>query len=100
MIADDNLARAKGHSPEQVEARQRVARLFARMHLKDQAPLAAIDFTQPLTSLNAQKIDVANPKSKGFLGLGNKPAYLVTQNFPPKKPDDPLYALEYFPLRT
>ena len=102
QIADDNLARAKGHSPEQVQARQRVAKIFAEMHLPADAHaagLSAIDYAMPLNTVNGRKVDVNNPKS-GFLGLGRRPAYLVSTRFAPKKPEDPIYALEYCPLKT
>jgi hypothetical protein len=103
---DHALALAKGHSPEQIEARKRVYKTFSEQHLPQEKPeniqalAAAIDYTQPLVSMNARGIDVNNPKSKGMLGLGRKPAYLLSQQFPPKTDADPLYALEYFPLKS
>jgi len=104
-MKDDTLARTKGSLPEQVEARKRVARLFCQIHLPDEKPperdarLAVIDYTQPLFPNNARGIDINAPKSTGFLGMGRKPAYIVSVKFPPRKPDDPVYALEYFPVK-
>ncbi len=103
MIADDNLARAKGNSPEHIEARRRVAKMFAEMHLPADAHegrLSTIDYTMPLNAVNGRKVDVNNPKNGGFLGLGRRLAYLVSARFVPKKPEDPIYALEYSPLKT
>jgi len=103
-MKDDALARTKGSSPEQVEARKRVARLFCEIHLPDEKPaernvrLAGVDYTQPLFPTNARGIDVNAPKG-GFLGLGRKPAYIVSAKLPPKTPDDPVYALEYYPVK-
>jgi hypothetical protein len=102
-LKDHDLARAKGQSPEQIQARHRVLKVFCEQHLPSESPetfAARVDFSQPLLSTNARGIDLNNPKSKGFLGLGRKPAYLLSQRFPPKTDTDPLYALEYFPLKS
>ena len=105
MIQDDSLARSKGNGPEQIEARRRVALLFCKCHLPKETPelqanrLAMIDYTSPVISTNAKGIDINNPK-RGFLGMGRKPAYFISEAIPPKKPEDPVYALEYFPLKT
>jgi hypothetical protein len=100
---DDALAREKGSTPSHIEARKRVASLFCSTHFPKDAPavregrLALIDFTQPLFAVNGRTIDPN--KSAGFLGMGRKPAYLVSEAYPPKKPDDPIYALQYVPLK-
>lgn len=31
--------------------------------------------------------------------MGRKPAYLVSQKFPPKGAEDPIYCLQYLPLK-
>jgi hypothetical protein len=103
---DHALALAKGHSPEQIEARNRVYKTFCDQHLPNEKPenmqalAVQIDYTAPMVSMNARGIDVNNPKSKGLLHLGRKPAYLLSRQFPPKTDADPLYALEYFPLKS
>ena len=103
---DHKLALAKGQSPAQIEARKRVVNVFWEQHLPHEKPealqalTARVDFTQPLVSMNARGLDVNDPKAKGFLGLGRKPAYLLSRQFPPKTDADPIYALEYFPLKS
>ena len=103
---DHALALAKGSSPEQIEARKRVVKVFCEQHLPHEKPdvlqsfYSRVDHTQPLVSMNARGIDVQNPKSRGFLGIGRKPAYLLSQQFPSRTDTDPIYALEYFPLKT
>jgi hypothetical protein len=103
---DDALARAKGAAPEQVAARQRVAKLFCEIHFTAESAevraghLASIDYSAPLAPINARTVDPQNPKAKGLFGLGRKPAYLVSARFPPRKPEDPIYALEYFPVKA
>jgi hypothetical protein len=105
FMKDDSLARAKGSTPEQIEARKRVARLFCELHFpKDnaaaiEARLAPVDYTQTVTTTNGRLVNMETPKSVGFMGMGRKPAYFVSAAFPPKKPDDPIYCLEYFPLK-
>ena len=105
LYRDDALAQSKGESPEHRQARQRVARLFCELHLPDDTPadrdtrLAAIDYTFPVTSTNARGVDVNNNKSKGFLGMGRKKAYIISLRYPPQKPEDPVYALEYTPIK-
>ena len=102
---DHKLALSKGQSPAQIEARQRVVNVFWEQHLPHKKPdalqafAARVDLTQPLVSMNARGLDVNNPKAKGLLGLGRKPAYLLSPQFPPKSDTDPIYALEYFPLK-
>ncbi len=99
---DDALARAKGNAFEQVEARQRVARLFCELHLPDDAPaqrdarLAAIDYQMPLAAINARGKDLSAPRSGRLFNFGRKPSYLVSTRFPPKTDAEPLYTLEYF----
>ena len=104
-MQDDALARAKGSTPEQVAARQRMAKLFCGMHFSRESEelrgqrLALIDYTAPITSVNGRSVDLQNPKSKGFMGMGRKPAYFISATFPPQKPEDPIYALEYYPVK-
>ena len=104
-MKDDNLARAKGSTPEQIDARKRVAKLFCDMHLPTEKPpqidarLAQIDYTQTVTTTNGRQKKLDDPKGTGFLGFGRKPAYLVSTQCPPKTDADPIYALEYFPLK-
>lgn len=98
--ADDGLARSKGATPEQVAARQRVVKLFCGIHfVNEPVEVAQVDYAEPVRTINGQGQDLQNPKSRGFMGLGRKPAYLVSAKFPPKKPEEPIYALEYFPLK-
>jgi hypothetical protein len=103
---DHELALVKGQSPEQIEARKRVVRLFFELHLPDETPdaveafLQRVDCTQPLVSMNARGIDVQNPKARGFLGLGRKPAYLLSKRYAPAQDTDPLHALEYYPAQA
>jgi hypothetical protein len=105
-LKQDLVARSKGSSPEQIEARKGVARLFCEMHFPADTPaardarLAQIDYTQPLSPANGRTVDTGNPKASGFLGMGRKPAYLVSAQFLPKKPEDPIYALQYIPLKS
>jgi hypothetical protein len=103
---DHQLALSKGQTPEQIEARKRVVNVFWEQHLPQEKPevlqsfMARVDYTQPLVSMNARGIDVQNPKGKGLLGLGRKPAYLLSLQFPPHTDTDPIYALEYIPLKS
>ena len=54
----------------------------------------------PVTNVNARTVDASKPKKNGLFGFGRKrPAYLVSKHLPPTKPDDPIYALEYYPLK-
>jgi hypothetical protein len=102
---DDALARGKGSSPEQVAARQRVTKLFCAIHFAGEAAeatasrLAAVDYQAPVTTINGRTVDVQNPKAKGFLGLGRKPGYWVSEKYPPKGAEEPIYAIEYFPVK-
>ncbi len=106
LMKDDTLARAKGNTPDQLAARQRVASLFCDIHFPAEtaaaraARLATLDYSAPVTNLNGRAVDLQNPRAKGLLGLGRKPAYLVSARFPPQKPEDPIYALEYFPVKA
>ena len=106
FMKDDALARAKGSTPDQVAARQRVARLFCDIHFASESPelragrVALIDFSLPVATINGRAVDPQNPKSKGFLGMGRKPAYFFSAAFVPQKPEDPIYALEYFPVKA
>ena len=101
---DDALARARGSSAEQIAARQRVVKMFCEIHFPKDTPeiregkLAQVDYTVPTTTLNGRNVDLDNPKSKGFLGIGRKPAYFVSEAIPPQKPEEPIYVLEYFPV--
>jgi hypothetical protein len=104
-MKDDSLARAKGDTPEQVEARTRVAQLFCQIHLPDDTPdaraarLAAIDYACPVSSTNARGIDVNNTRGTGFLGFGRKKSYILSAKYPPQKDEDPIYALEFTPVK-
>jgi hypothetical protein len=106
LMKDDTLARSKGNAPEQVEARKRVVKLFCEIHLSDEKPperdarLAKIDYTQPLFPNNVRGLDVEAPKRAGFMGLGRKPAYIVSAKYPPKTAEDPIYALEYYAVKS
>ena len=101
---DDTLARTKGSSPHQVEARRRVVTQFCEIHFPEDtadqrsARLADIDCTRPTTIRNGRTVNLANPKSKSL--FASKPAYLVSAKYPPASADAPIYALEYFPLRS
>lgn len=103
---DYKLAVNKGSSPDHIDARRRVARTFCEIHFPKETPadlqhrLDAIDYSQTLAVVNARGIDVDNPKRTGFLGIGGKLAYYVGAAIPPKQPGDPIYALEYHPLKT
>ena len=105
MQNDDKLARAKGSSPEQLIARQHVAAFFREAHCPTDAPevraahLAAIDYGAPVATINGRTVDLQSPRAKGLLGLGRKPAYWVSERFPPKSAEDPIYALEFFPVK-
>jgi hypothetical protein len=98
---DDALAREKGSTPAHIEARKRVADLFCTQHFPRDTPaaidarLAAIDFSQPVFPTDGR----AASKPAGFFGLGRKPAFLVSDAFPPKAPTDPIYALQYIPIK-
>jgi len=101
---DHSLGLAKGQSPEQVEARKRVVKVFFEQHLPEETPeaveafLQTVDSTQPVVSMNARGIDVQNPRGKGLMGFGRKPAYLLSKQFLPHTETDPIYALEYYPV--
>ena len=41
-------------------------------------------------------MNIALTGATGFLGMGRKPAYRKSEKLPPKKDDEPIYALEYF----
>lgn len=105
-MKDDNLARAKGSTPEHIEARKRVAKLFMEMHFDDHSPavtapyLAAIDYTLPVTTTNGRIKNLENPKGSGLLGMGRKPAYIQSKRFPPKNDTDPIYVLEFYPVKN
>ncbi|HEY4329746.1 MAG TPA: hypothetical protein VGN88_08415 [Phycisphaerae bacterium] len=106
MGKDDAQARVKGNTPEQVVARKRMANLFLDAHFSDESPetrqarLARIDFNMPLFTVNGRGLDFDNPKSKGLLGMGRKPSYMVSSKYPPKTPQEPIYALEYYSLKS
>jgi hypothetical protein len=106
LMKDDALARAKGKTPEQIEARKRVAAVFCELHLSQQKPeeiqalLAAMDYDMTVSTTNGRNVDLENPKGSGFLGLGRKPVYLQSKAYPPADDQHPIYALEYFILET
>lgn len=102
---DDQLARTRGETPEQVEARKRVAALYCELHFPQEPPadigkiLAAIDYQMTVTTLDGRSVDMENPKGIGFLGFGRKPTYLLSKAHPPRD-QQPIYALEYFAVET
>ncbi len=106
LTQDAGLAAAKGASPDQQAARRRVAELFCSIHLPTATPdevaarIAALDLGQPVQVVNAAGIDTSAPPARGFWGVGKKPQYLVSKAVPPKKPDDPVYALKSFPAKN
>jgi hypothetical protein len=61
--------------------------------------LAEVDYALPVATVNGHGVDLVNPKGKEFFGMGRKPAYWVSERFPPKTAEDPIYALEYFPVK-
>ena len=101
-----DLARSKENTPDSVEARKRVAKQFSDIHLQSDSPadraasLARIDYAMPVTNVNARNIDINKPKKNGIFGFGRAPAYLISKHLPPTKPDDPIYALEYYPVKS
>ena len=103
---DTALALSSGTTPEHQAARRRVADQFCGIHFSHEsapartARLARIDYTQPVCVRNVRGVDVENPKRSGFLGLGRKPEYFISTVFPPREPDDPIYALEYYPVKS
>jgi hypothetical protein len=107
LLKDDTLAQSKGNTPEHIEARQRVAKLFCEIHLPTETPdaiaarLAAIDYTCPVVNINVRGVNLDAPKKKaGFFGLKRQPSMIISTVFPPVKPEDPVYALEFFPVKT
>jgi hypothetical protein len=106
FMKDDQLARTKGDSPEQVEARKRVAALYLEMHYPQESGaeiekiLSVIDYQMTVSTTNGRFVDMENPKGIGFLGFGRKPCYLVSKAYPPHDEQQPIYALEYFAVET
>ena len=102
LIEQDALARAKGKTPEQIEARRAVVDIFCRMHLPDAPPTLrdGVDYEQPVAGVNGRTASLENPKGGGLFGLGAKPSYLVSKTVPPKSDEDPIYALQYFPRKN
>jgi hypothetical protein len=95
------LAMAKGNSAEHTAARRTVIMDFISVHNPKTAEnpqpfLVTVDFASPVRVVNGRDIDMDHPKATGFFGMGRKPAYLRSENMPPKTPEDPVYALEYF----
>ncbi len=105
FLKDDTLARAKGKTPEQIAARKRVAATFCQWHLPNEKPedlqklYDQIDYDMPVGPTNGRNRDLEHPKGTGLLGMGRKPAFIQSKAFHPHKPDDPIYCLEYFPLK-
>jgi hypothetical protein len=103
---DDTLARTKGKTPEQIEARKRVAALYLELHYPQVKPdeiqnvLAVIDYEMTVSTTNGRYVDLEKPKGTGFMGFGRKPQYLVSKAYPPKEEKDPIYALEYFVVES
>jgi hypothetical protein len=106
LLQDDTLAQSKGNTPEHIAARQRVARQFCDIHLPNEdtatrdARLASIDYTCPVVVMNAKGIDPNAPKKRGLFDFKRKPTHVLSTCFPPQKPDDPVYALEYFVIKS
>jgi len=106
LTQDAEMAASKGASPEQQAARRRVVELFCSMHVPETTPgqteayLATIDLEQPVQVVNASGVDTNVPATRGLFGMGRKPQYLLSKALPPKKPEDPIYALKSFPART
>jgi hypothetical protein len=104
-VKDDALAREKGSTPAHIEARKRVAALFCDIHFPADKPaarevrLAPIDYTQPVSPANGRTVAANSSKPAGFFGMGRKPAYLVSEAYPPKTPEEPIYALQYIPIK-
>ena len=102
---DADLASSKENAPASIEARKRVAKQFSDIHLQSDSPaeraagLNRVDYAMPVTNVNARTVDISKPKKNGLFGFGRAPAYLVSKHLPPTKPDDPIYALEYYPLK-
>lgn len=97
-----DVAGAKGSGPEHAAARTTVIKGFLKFHdpekfAHSKAFIDTVDLGQPVRVVNGKTTDIQNPKGTGFFGRGKKPAYLASATQPPKAPDDPLYALEYFP---
>jgi hypothetical protein len=95
------LGATKGNSPDHAAARRTTILDFLGFHdpktaAKPDPFLATVDFSQPVRIVNGRTLDIANPKATGLFGMGRKPSYLKSEKMPPKKEDDPLYALEYF----
>lgn len=96
------VAGSKGSGPEHASARVTVIKGFLKFHdpdkfAKSKAFIDTVDLGQPVRVVNGKDTDIQNPKGTGFFGRGRKPAYLASATQPPKAPEDPLYALEYFP---
>lgn len=104
---DDDLALAAGNSPEQVEARQKTARLYCEIHLPEEKPadrdarLAGVNYSMPVRNIDGRLVNMNPPKKNGFMGIGAKPTpqYWVSNFLPAKGPDDAIYAFEYFPVK-
>lgn len=99
------LAARTGTSAEQQASRRQVVQIFWNAHLPDKTPteietyLLSIDISQPVQVINARGLDTSATPTRGFLGLGAKPRYLLSQRFPPQTPDDPVYALKATPAK-
>jgi len=98
------LAAQRGQAPEQRAARQTVVINFFELHLpkkKEQAEayLQQVDLSQPVCVVNAAGIDTAAAPSRGLLGVGKRPQYLVSEAVPPADAASPVYALRSMPAR-
>ena len=106
LLKDYSLASTNGTSDARVQARIRTVRQFFEIHLptklhSDQdAYLATVDLAQPVRYVNGRHIDTAQTPSRGFLGLAKRHQYLLSGAYPPKSPDDPIYALESVPAKN
>jgi hypothetical protein len=101
---DHELAIARGSTPEQRAARARVIALFFEWHLPDkksqvEAYVQRVDLGQPVAVVDATGVDLSIAPSRGVLGLGQKPQYLMTEAVKPKQAGAPLYALRSIPAK-
>jgi hypothetical protein len=106
LLKDDALAQSKGSTPEHIDARKRVARLYCEIHMPAEsaadrdARLATVDYTCPVTNINARGMDPNAPRKGGLFGFRRASTIWVSAQLPPENPEDPVYALEFFALKS
>ena len=98
------LAAARGRTAEHIAARKAVIATFFQCHLPKKKEQAAayvqrVDLNRPVLVVNAAGIDTAAAPSRGMLGLGQRPQFLVSEAVPPRDAGGPVYALRSFPAR-